>query len=293
MKPLPRSAFTLIELLVVIAIIAILIALLVPAVQKVREASSRTRCQNNMKQIALAIQNYYGVKKYYPSAYVAPNLDGGWGWGAAILSFIEQDNTLAGIDTDIPTTFVASGVFCTANAKNQQQLAIFRCPSDPGPALNPFRGDLATSNFRVAAGANPTLDPYFTVNKDYGGAMYQNSRVKMEQVTDGTSNTMMLGECKLDTESTSPKWACVWSGMRGLNGSIYISDVMWWLDPTNATINGNIPQAYSSFHSPGGAFFIFCDGTVRFVMQNADPTVIMWLASRNDNNIANPEAYVQ
>src|SRR4051794_37888435 len=104
MRPNSRTAFTLIELLVVIAIIAILIALLIPAVQRVREAASRTQCRNNLKQIGLAIHNYYDVFKVIPSAYTSPaNWDPGWGWGATILPFLEQESLYnsAGVQTQV------------------------------------------------------------------------------------------------------------------------------------------------------------------------------------------------
>src|SRR5262245_10528291 len=85
-----RSAFTLIELLVVIAIIAVLIALLVPAVQKVREASVRAQCTNNLKQLCLGAHSYQGVYRVFPPAYQATGTNPGWGWGALILPYIEQ-----------------------------------------------------------------------------------------------------------------------------------------------------------------------------------------------------------
>ena len=295
MRSVPRSAFTLIELLVVIAIIAILIALLVPAVQKVRESAARTQCQNNMKQIALSIQNYYSAKKFYPAAYTAPGSSPGWGWGAAILPFIEQDNVLAGTNTDDYLTF--SGVNPAApNATTQKPLAVFRCLSDIGPHINPFRLDFATSNFRATNGINTA---YGTVNGpgyDYGGCMFQNSQIKTEQVTDGTSNTYLIGECKLIVKDGSNifdpdnRIACIWAGMTGVRpvggiSYIFISDVMWYPDPISAKINGPAIQSFGSNHPPGGAFFIMADGTVRFVLESADPTIVMQMAGRNDGNV--------
>src|SRR5438552_18680585 len=105
-----RSGFTLVELLVVIGIIAILIALLVPAVQKVREAAARQYCQNNLKQIGLACHHFHDVRKCFPSGYVAsgPYVDGssdtspGWGWSAFLLPYLEQDNVFRGIRFNLP-----------------------------------------------------------------------------------------------------------------------------------------------------------------------------------------------
>jgi prepilin-type N-terminal cleavage/methylation domain-containing protein/prepilin-type processing-associated H-X9-DG protein len=282
-----RVGFTLIELLVVIAIIAILMGLLVPAVQKVREAAARLQCENNLKQIGLACHNYAGVFKRFPSAYVADSFYPGWGWGSLILPFVEQQplyNTL-GVSTQPFWSRAAPNPYNAdpPTPDMQRVLPIYRCPSDLGPDLNPLRKNYAMSNYRAVAG--PTTYPYFSVNLDMGGVMFQNSKITFTQITDGTSNTLLVGECKFDT--VYGQKAAIWAGMTGLlNGSIYISDVMWWVDAASAQVNGTAPQAFSSFH-PGGANFAFCDGSVRFFFSSTDPNIVHWLAGRNDGKIVN------
>src|SRR5690349_9537123 len=129
-----RRAFTLIELLVVIAIIAILIGLLLPAVQKIREAAARMKCTNNLKQIGLALHNYHDANNYFPPGYVDRNtnpastpdndLGPGWAWSSFLLPYLEQDNLYKQINFN-----VAMGVGANA-ALAQQPLTIFQCPSD-------------------------------------------------------------------------------------------------------------------------------------------------------------------
>ena len=290
MKPSTRSGFTLVELLVVIAIIAILIALLVPAVQKVRAAAQRVQCENNLKQIGLAIHNYYSARKVFPAAYTATGLNQGWGWGATILPYLEQGPLYqsAGVQNQVFGLPLKLGI-ASPNQWTQTQLEVFRCPSNPAPGLNDQRSLFATSNYRAVAGPNPNYDLIFIVNDDKGGVMYQNSRTKFEHITDGSSNTLLIGECTLD-DSLS-RWAAIWAGMRGTDTSVHISDVMWWMDPTSAKINGTAPQAFSSMHT-GGAFFLFCDGTVRLVREGADIQGIIWLAGRKDGVIVNPDDYI-
>jgi len=284
-----RAAFTLIELLVVIAIIAILIGLLLPAVQKVREAAARAKCENNLHQIIVAAQNYHSDFKHFPPAYKTyPNYAGigpGWAWSALLLPYVEQVALYksAGVDTDILGGDYTSAV---ANNWTQQPLSVFRCPSDTGPDLNPLRKNFAMSNYRAICGAN--ANGLFYINFDFGGVMYQNSRVRISDITDGSSNTLFVGECKYD--EVNGQKAAIWAVMSGYDsaaGSIYISDVMWWLDNSTAWVNGTAPQAFSSRHH-GGVYFVFCDGSVRFFYDGANPNLV-FMAGRNDGVVLTPD----
>lgn len=281
-----RRAFTLIELLVVIAIIAVLIALLMTAVQRVREAAARTQCANNLHQLIIGIHSYAELKKTLPPSYIAVDFEPGWGWGSLILPYIEQARLYA--DLDIERSLLGVGVNPAApTTLTQTPLATFRCPLDMGPANNPFRLEHGTSNYRGVAG--PTYFPTYTPYLDMGGAFWQCSKTRLRHIHDGTSNTIILGECKLDEPEV--KWAALWVGMSGTRGNVtYISDVMWCLDPTDWTINGAGPQAFSSRHAYG-THFAFCDGSVRFFNMGGNPESVRWMAGREDGQIVDPNEY--
>ncbi|HEV8061807.1 MAG TPA: DUF1559 domain-containing protein [Gemmataceae bacterium] len=191
-----RRGFTLIELLVVIAIIAVLVGLLLPAVQKVREAASRMSCQNNLKQLGLALHNYYGAFNAFPTSIrpagitTLPRIS----WSIGALPYIEQNNVRTLYDTtttwDSPTNLPLTS----------QPLKIFQCPSAPNPAR--LDGDPQTNLWNLVAvtdyAASTGVAAYATTVNTTGailpGIMQKNTTVRIGDVTDGLSNTFLIVE---------------------------------------------------------------------------------------------------
>jgi prepilin-type N-terminal cleavage/methylation domain-containing protein/prepilin-type processing-associated H-X9-DG protein len=212
-RPKMRRGFTLIELLVVIAIIAILIGLLLPAVQKVREAAARMSCSNNLKQLALACHNFHDQQQRLPPGAandVSPFGNGGVGWGSSwkvyILPYIEQDNIFRSWQFNNN-----SGYTNAANITliNNIQIKPFRCPSSPVPDTAPrggTGGPLQMTSYTGIAGSvaavTPTPTPIYSATCCGGtglttdnGMLYGGSKVSMNGgISDGTSNTWLIGE---------------------------------------------------------------------------------------------------
>jgi prepilin-type N-terminal cleavage/methylation domain-containing protein/prepilin-type processing-associated H-X9-DG protein len=286
--PVPKSrGFTLIELLVVIAIIAVLIGLLLPAVQKVRAAAARISCSNNLKQQTLGLHSFAGDNERFPPAFAGPDFNGSWSWSAFLLPYIEQDNLARQLGVSLNTRFGGGKTLVYASdipgGLSQVKLKMFLCPADSAPEINSQRQDHGTSNYRAVSG--PYTIPQISLNYDFGGVMYQNSRTRVTDITDGTSNTMLVGECIFDTPTQ--KRAAIWVGLSGqVDTIVQTSDVMWWVDADTARVNGTAPQAFSSRHG-GGAFFGFADGSVRFIRDSADPAQVRWLAGRADGVVVN------
>jgi prepilin-type N-terminal cleavage/methylation domain-containing protein/prepilin-type processing-associated H-X9-DG protein len=294
-----RAGFTLIELLVVIAIIAVLIGLLLPAVQKVREAAQRVQCENNLHQIVIALHNHMEEKGYFPPSYngaANPIGSPGWGWGTFILPYLGEDPLYLGLNPKLPFGGGTNNPVTPAmipNQLSQRPLKVYRCPSDLGPDLNPVRQNHATSNYRAVSGVpyTPNEFAYFVSDLDMHGIMYQNSKTKVEQVTDGLSETLIVGECRY--EGPNGKWATLWVGMTGFDygspvstGGIRISDVMWWLDELSSDVNGTAHQAIGSYHTKG-CNCAFADGSVRFFREGGNVLNLKWLGGRDDGVVVN------
>lgn len=309
-----RTAFTLIELLVVIAIIAILIGLLLPAVQKVREAAARMQCQNQIKQIALAVHNYHDANGALPPCHVS-NVQ--LGWHVFILPYMEGDNQFRAMDT------TTNGNFSTVPNRNNPhgltRIKNYLCPSSPiekmlvvaphnwnnpdrvpGTATGepPFtihyygitgpRGDFPNTNtpYPVTTGRHDNV-PMATSGMfqpdRFGTAA--NSPIRLTSVTDGTSNTIMIAE----QSWTSTFGTRYRSWLRGGDGGFFSPGAR---NITNAINSGKIANRIAQYNDvpmgsehTGGANFSLGDGSVRFIRDSIDIVTYRALASRNGGEV--------
>jgi prepilin-type N-terminal cleavage/methylation domain-containing protein len=297
--PTRRRAFTLIELLVVIAIIAILIGLLLPAVQKVREAAARTQCSNNLKQIGLASHSYHDVNGFLVPAWLGDNAydpDGWASWAVLLLPYLEQNQIFQLWNlTQLAST--------QPPAAYQQQLKVYLCPSRPAAVLSvndfvPAGGGLSdyAACFGMAANgssSNGAIIPVAAMGQSVTGNQLKTpwrGQLNLLSITDGTSNTMMFGEKHIRPNSLRGKnedrsvFGSQNNAIRRMAGIDSGSTDVRPLRPPNDQ-NGALANSSFGGPHPGICLFVFCDGRVQGVKTSVSLQTLTYLIIRNDGQV--------
>ncbi len=317
---LRRRGFTLIELLVVIAIIAVLIALLLPAVQQAREAARRSQCKNNLKQVALACQNYHDTFGVFPygasvgydtslsaSAGFTPRM--GFNWRVFILPYVDQTPLYSKILLVSPLALST----VSAMPEQTQVIPVYICPSEVSPSVNTtftadgdcvssttaalasYRGSAGPASMHASAGpgcglcgsaqttclcTNQGLNHVAPMGNGPGMFHYRADRISIKEVIDGTSSTLLAGEGTY---------------LRNGQGTNYAQWMGTWA--VASTVNGiNRPNAgsyydgsgFRSYHT-GGAHLAMVDGSVRFASDNTNLMVLSYLGTKGGSEVINGE----
>jgi prepilin-type N-terminal cleavage/methylation domain-containing protein len=350
-----RVGFTLIELLVVIAIIAVLIGLLVPAVQKVREAANRAQCMNNLKQIGIALHHFHDTHKHFPngeqadsSAVLKANKGNAkyrywyWSWMARALQYIEGDNLYRAADTyaaqgdnilftyPSPNHFwnpwgnwsISSGPVNPYNPALGQVVPTYTCPSDgrvliaeqvPTGVGSSYWPTMGFTSYLGNAGIKGN---YVNVIKSPNiaqlGLLYAFSKVRMADITDGTSNTIMVGERPPSHDLYYGWWAFgagydnygVGDILMGAYSTEYAVSLGSkcqtpfnkekgdrWVGLRQGNLKEDCDQAhYWSMH-PGGGLFLFADGSSTFLTYDLTQATLNALSTRSGDEVIDASSY--
>ncbi|MFO0845329.1 MAG: DUF1559 domain-containing protein [Gemmataceae bacterium] len=331
-RPRRTAGFTLIELLVVIAIIAVLIGLLLPAVQKVREAASRMQCLNNIKQIGLALHNYHDTNQSFPPGFVAqtPSQPGtymsfvqsdytpGWSFFSLILPYIEQGNLANQINYNLPILHPSN------KAARETLVKVFVCPSDSSPRLIDITDSgtttwTAPNTFSYPAPSSPLtvlgqasvcsyagcLGTLGYEEQQFTGVFHRNSKVRFADITDGSSNTIGVGErtSRFSENSwvgpvwqqetvyakTAPRYDAAQPSFqcRATPTAVLVHVRITSLQPNHPN---NSPGSFFSSHQ-GGAQFLNMDGSCRFISSSVSIENYRALCSRDGGEVLTGEGF--
>ena len=292
-RGLVRRGFTLVELLVVVAILGILMAVLLPAVQRAREAANRNVCKGHLCQIGVALLNYHDVHWTFPPGYIS-GFDGagddtgpGWGWAAFVLPELEQQRTLhARIQFGQPIEAPSQAAARTTS------LAVYRCPSDSAPAVwtavtRNSTGRPISAICQVAAANYVGVFGVTEPGVDGEGVFFRNSAISLREVTDGASGTLLVGE-------RAHRWSdATWVGAV-TKAQLFPppnSPAVPFIENASGMVLGHTfegpPNAeglecndFSSEHADG-ANMLFCDGHVQFISASMDKRLFRALSTRS------------
>lgn len=317
LRTVGRRGFTLVELLVVIAIIGILIALLLPAVQAAREAARRSECTNKLKQIGLGLHNYADVQKAFPIG-CRNDTAGGWAisWWVPLMPFVEQAPTYDKWPQNLIHCGYVDGQAAIGPLVNGQVFNFMLCPSSPLPPLGPARGNaplgVCVPNYVGIAGAvgavhtagTPTADAVVTSGHgpfSIRGVFMQIKSTRFADMTDGTSNTLMVGEqsdwvrntdgTKVDMRSSGGTYgygfcmgtaAATAGAERQFNLTTINYPVGYKINSFVGDMSSNTP--IQAAH-PGGANALLGDGSVRFLSNSLSQVTLNQLAVRDDGQV--------
>ena len=258
----PPLGFTLVELLVVIAIIGILIGMLLPAVQQVREAARRTRCQNNLKQIGLALHSHHTAKSEFPIGTVEFRLfdpsKRQLAWSVFLLPYMEQDNVFEMLDLNL--------AFDDANNAEgaSKIISTYVCPSS-------LRGETLVNGLGPSDYGGIFGEIITSPNDPPKGTMLIDQAISIRDVTDGTSNTLIVAE---DSRSPDAQWI---NGRNIFDQAFPINQV-----PAGITIDNEIRSEHL-----GGANGVFCDGSVRFLSESISLPALAAICTRDRGEVVN------